>query len=181
VEDEGGSEDLEDDDDDGTEATAVPPSFEAHAIPTHHTATSDESWDGPANEGRIKGTAEQIDKAMREFSAWEDSARQSPKPKSAFKFGHHLVDDEGKVGAADIRACQNGIGVLNGARGGTKIPTEDRQGVYDHLAAHLRDAGKTPTPLKSAEDATAAVEAAEQAPAEPLSFAGGLALSDLRA
>ena len=46
----------------------------------------------------------------------------------------------------------DGIGVLNGGRGGTTIPDADRQGVWNHLAKHLRDADLTPPELKSADD-----------------------------
>ena len=40
--------------------------------------------------------------------------------------------------------------MLNGAMGGANIPDGDRQGVWDHLAAHLKDAKVTPAELKSA-------------------------------
>ncbi|HEY5989262.1 MAG TPA: HK97 family phage prohead protease, partial [Streptosporangiaceae bacterium] len=55
----------------------------------------------------------------------------------------------GTVGAANTHACSNRIGVLNGGRGGTDIPSGDRQGVYNHLAKHLKDAGMQPPPLRS--------------------------------
>jgi hypothetical protein len=38
--------------------------------------------------------------------------------------------------------------ILNGARGGTDIPSQHREGVYNHLAKHLRDAGEDPAELK---------------------------------
>jgi len=59
------------------------------------------------------------------------------------------VGGDGDVGAANVRACQTGIGVLNGARGGTTIPAGDRRGVYNHLAAHLRDADVEPADLRA--------------------------------
>lgn len=122
---------------------------EAHAIPSHHTSTDDtDAFHGAEFKRRIQGSSAQVDSKMREFSAWESEEYSRPKPKVAFKFGHHMVSEQGDVGAASVQACLNGIEVLNGARGGTKIPSSDRQGVYDHLARHLRDAGKQPPPLK---------------------------------
>lgn len=123
---------------------------ELHAIPFRKTATDDEAkFEGGEFEKLITGSAAEIERKMREYSAWEDAAVDSPKPKNAFKFGHHLVGADGNVGAASVGACRNVIQVLNGARGGTKIPSSDRQGVYDHAAKHLRDAGVDPAPLKS--------------------------------
>jgi hypothetical protein len=59
---------------------------------------------------------------------------------------HHELDDNGVVGAANIRACVSGITTLNGARG--TIPDSDRQSVYNHLAAHIRDSGSEPPEMK---------------------------------
>ncbi len=38
--------------------------------------------------------------------------------------------------------------MLNGGRGGTTIPETDRRGVWEHLAAHLRDADLEPPDLR---------------------------------
>lgn len=114
------------------------------AIPVHHTPTASDAWDGPANEARIhNGDAA----ALRMFSAWVDPAGD-PANKSSYKFGHHDVSADGTVGAANLTACSAGIAVLNGGRGGAKIPDSDRQGVHAHLAAHLKDGGKNPPPLQ---------------------------------
>ena len=109
------------------------------ALAVHHTATSEGRWDGPDNESRLKSDADQA--YYRQAYAWQDPDGD-PETKAAFRFIHHEVGADGAVGAANTRACSTGIAVLNGARGGTKIPAEDRQGVYDHLAAHLKDADK---------------------------------------
>lgn len=63
-----------------------------------------------------------------------------------------MVSGAGKGGAANVRACRAGIGILNGARGGTTIPSSAKQGVYDHLARHLRDAGLEAPELASKDD-----------------------------
>lgn len=119
------------------------------AIGIHHTETSSGGWDGPANEARLKTDGSQA--YYRRAYAWQD-ADGDPETKAAYRFIHHEVDGEGNAGPANIRACQTGIAVLNGARGGTTIPAADRRGVYNHLAAHLRDADVEPPDLREYED-----------------------------
>lgn len=117
------------------------------ALASHSTATSDASWDGPANETRVRS-----DEGLAYYQriyAWRDPDGD-PGVKSTYRFIHHEVGANGEPGAANIRACQTGIGVLNGSRGGTTIPNADRQGVWNHLARHLRDADLEPPELKSA-------------------------------
>lgn len=116
------------------------------AIPVHHTETSDRSWDGPANEARLK--TDQDYSYYRRAYAWRDPDGDESN-KSTYKFIHHEVDGDGNPGPANVRACITGIAVLNGARGGTTIPESDHQGVWNHLAAHLRDADVEPPELKS--------------------------------
>jgi hypothetical protein len=65
--------------------------------------------------------------------AWRDSDGDAD-AKVSYKFPHH----KSSGGPAFVRACQQGIAILNGARGGSSIPDSDRQGVYNHLARHLR-------------------------------------------
>lgn len=116
------------------------------AFPSHDTATSEEAWDAGANEARLpnEGGAETYRKAY----AWVDPDAD-PDTKAAYKFIHHEVSDDGAVGAANLTACSAGIGVLNGGRGGTNIPSSDREGVYAHLAAHLRDADREVPELRA--------------------------------
>jgi hypothetical protein len=116
------------------------------AVPSHTTATSDASWDGPANEGRVRSGENAA--YYRKIYAWQDPDGDLT-VKSSWRFIHHLVAGGGEPGAANVRACQTGIGVLNGGRGGTTIPDADRQGVWNHLAKHLRDADLEPPELKS--------------------------------
>lgn len=116
------------------------------AIPVHHTATDDGSWDGPAAKANLDndGTQSYYESAY----AWRDGGGDA-ETKADYKFIHHEVDSEGKVSAANIKACQSGIGVLNGGMAGTKIPDDDKKGVWEHLAAHLKDAGVDVPDLKS--------------------------------
>jgi HK97 family phage prohead protease len=116
------------------------------ALASHSTATSDAAWDGPANEARARSGENEA--YYRRIFAWMDP-EGDPTVKSTYKFVHHVVDGDGNPGAANIRGCQTGIGVLNGGRGGTTIPDADRQGVWAHLARHLRDADLEPPELKA--------------------------------
>lgn len=116
------------------------------AIRVHHTATSDSRWDGPGTEAKIADDA--TASTLRGFFAWIDPDKDATK-KEAYRFIHHEIGSSGDAAAANIRACVSGIGVLNGARGGTTIPSADRDGVYRHLAAHIKDSGGTPPELKN--------------------------------
>lgn len=119
------------------------------AVASHSTATSDGPWDGPANEKNVLSGKDA--EYYRKIYAWNDPDGD-PSVKSSWRFIHHEVSSDGDPGAANVRACQTGIGVLNGARGGTTIPDEDREGVWRHLARHLRDADLEPPELKSARE-----------------------------
>jgi hypothetical protein len=107
----------------------------------HHTKTSERDWDGPAAERRLADDP----RAFRKVFAFVD--RSEPENKTDAKFPHHMVTARGAIGAASVRACINGISILNGGRGGAKVTDRDRRGIYKHLAAHLRDAGREPAEL----------------------------------
>lgn len=64
--------------------------------------------------------------------------------KSDSKLPHHDASD-GKVGAANPAGCSAAIGAINGAHGGmTGVSAAEQRAAYNHLAAHLKDAGQTP-------------------------------------
>ena len=129
------------------------------AIPYKHSATTDVAWDAGENEKRLKAD----DKAAyRDMYAWVDP-KADPTTKSAYKFPHHMVSGDGKVGAANTRACSAVIAALNGGRGGANIPGADRKAVYNAVAHHLRDAGKDVPELKSDAEIDQAEQAARQA------------------
>jgi hypothetical protein len=132
---------------------------EMGAVGTHDTATSDDSWDAAANEKRIDGPLT-LAKARAAY-AWYDGGAvdDGELPKSAAKFLHHEISADGNAGAANLAACSAAIGALHGARGGTSIPEGDRRGVYDHVAKHLRDAGREPEPFRSLHPVTASAGA----------------------
>lgn len=121
-------------------ATA-PKDCEMPAIPPHKTATTDDPWDGPKAKANLKNDGDEA--YYRKAYAWQ-SADADPKTKAAYKFIHHQVGEGGEIGAANLKGCSTGIGVLNGGRGGTVIPKADRKGVYQHLSKHIRDADEEP-------------------------------------
>lgn len=116
------------------------------AIAVHHTETSDGDWDAGLHEKRLR-SGEDEDYYRRAY-AWRDPDGD-PSTKSAYKFIHHEVSEDGQPGPANLRACSAGIAVLNGGRGGADIPDADREEVWHHLAAHLRDAGREPPELQN--------------------------------
>ncbi len=118
------------------------------AISVHRTPVSDASWDGPANERRLR--LDQPASYYRRAYAWQDPDGNE-RTKAAYRFIHHFVAEGGNIGAASLVACRTGIAVLNGARGGTTIPDADRRGVWEHLAQHIRDAGEEPPELRAPE------------------------------
>jgi HK97 family phage prohead protease len=76
---------------------------------------------------------------------------EDPDYKTNYSFIHHYVGSDGRAGAAALGGLREGIGSLNGARGGTILRGSDRKGVYNHLARHYREGGETPLDLKSDE------------------------------
>lgn len=116
----------------------------AKAIASHKTGTSDANFDGPAQVTNLSTDAGAA--TYRKAFAWSDP-NADPDTKADYRFIHHFVSAAGDVGDASTAGCSAGIAVLNGGRGATTIPEGDKQGVWDHLASHLRDAGRTPPPL----------------------------------
>lgn len=102
----------------------------------HSTETDDGEWDPVVQRQRL-GAGQS---ALRGAHAWVD-ADKNPGSKDAYKFGHHFVDEKGVPGAASTKACRTAIENLTG------IPEGDREGVWRHLAKHLRDAGEEPPEL----------------------------------
>jgi hypothetical protein len=133
-------------------------SAEFGAIASHSTPVGDQRFVGPsASEVRI--ISPNSEDYFADFYAWRDDARDTS-VKGSYKFFHHFVSDTGVSISASRVACSSGIGILNGARGGSTIPLVDRQGVYDHLARHLRDDQRIAPKLLSQDDYEVALMAA---------------------
>lgn len=140
-------------------ATAV---VELRPVAPHDSPTAKGTWNAAANEARLPSPMPVA--TGRNAYAWIDDAAVDGEemPKSAGKFIHHNVSSSGVPGAANMAACSAGIGVLNGGRGGTTIPAADREGVYQHLAGHLRQGDQEPPALLAVEGAEAFAALTEQ-------------------
>lgn len=112
------------------------------AVGTHETEVVSREWDGDAVVAALPDDVSPAD--LRKVFAWAPPGDDA-ESKSNWKFPHH----HGVGGPANVRALIAGIAVLNGARGGADIPDAERQGVYNHLAAHLRDADREPPELRA--------------------------------
>ena len=129
------------------------------AIPYSETGTTDVNWDGGMMTRRVNAASA----PLRALHAWVDSSGD-PDKKGSYKFPHHMVSENGAVGAANTRACSAVIAVLNGGRGGSSIPEADRQGVYNHVSHHIRDSGADAPPLKNWVEYQAALKESLKAP-----------------
>ncbi len=117
-----------------------------NAIRSHHTDTTDVAWDSGANVKNVK--TDQNAGYYAKIYAWKDPGGDVG-TKNTYKFPHHMVSSDGTPGAANTRACSNGVAILNGGRGGADIPDSDRRGIYNHIATHIKDAGKDVPELKA--------------------------------
>lgn len=130
-----------------------PADLRAEAVAVHHTDTTDAAWDDAA--ARKNARSGEDESYYRDIFAWQDPGKD-PATKDAWSFTHHMVAADGTPGDANLTACSTGIGTLNGGRiqPGDDTPwMKDRQGIWDHLAAHLRDGHQDdpnyePPPLK---------------------------------
>jgi hypothetical protein len=103
-------------------------------IGPHETDTADGLW-VPDDVLKAFGIEPEL-KDLRKSFAYHDPD-SDPERVASYGFLHH--DEKGQ---ANIRACLIGIAGLNGAKhAGPSVEDDDaRKAVYDHLAAHLRDA-----------------------------------------
>ncbi|NJP24448.1 hypothetical protein FLW53_09550 [Microbispora sp. SCL1-1] len=110
-------------------------------IAPHDTEVVARSWDGVKMLDGLAADARPSE--LRTVFAWADPD-SDPEAKSSYRFAHH----HGVGGPANVRACLMGIARLNdAAKAG--IPDADREAVYQHLAAHLKDADVEVPELKS--------------------------------
>lgn len=117
-----------------------------YGVITHHTLTSDDQWNGLQASGRL-GSYVGLDVANSAF-AWVDrsSARSGAIHQTSARFLHHEVDSSGVVGPANLTASAHALGQL---LSDPKLPMtmSERRAAYEHLAAHVRDAGQVPQPF----------------------------------
>lgn len=144
-------EEIDDGDTDLGE-TPVEVTVAAAGIPPHDTETSTDEWDGPENEARLADDGNEG--YYSDAYAWKNDDETGDQ-KTHYKFIHHHVEEGGTVSAANLTACENGIGVLNGGRGGADVPEGDVERIYNHLAQHMIDADVEPpalAPVESEDD-----------------------------
>jgi len=128
---------------------------------SHKTGIRDEGWHDKTAFRNMRSPA---DKAYysKIFAYHIDG--EDPTFKTNYTFVHHFVGSDGRPGPAALAALQNTFGLLNGARNGTKLRGSDRKGVYNHIARHYRDDGRTPPELKSDGFIDAVMEMKERLP-----------------
>lgn len=113
------------------------------AIRPHETPLTAKAWAGAAELDESPTIAD-----LRAVHAWCDP-NGDPEVKSSYGLAHHA----GPGLEANLRACLMGIAHLNSTK--CAVPDEDRRGVYNHLAMHLRDADRDPPELRAAGDVSA--------------------------
>jgi uncharacterized protein YodC (DUF2158 family) len=104
--------------------------FQAHPEKGQASQPKDASWNVSQEVASVLATGP----VLRSMGAWQKDA--------AVSFVHHKGTEPHAV---NYRACVGGIAVLLGAQG-TRVPDEDRKGVFAHLAQHLRDDFNTTPP-----------------------------------
>jgi hypothetical protein len=115
------------------------------AMKPHYSDVTHRPWDRAEAVKGIPKDASVSD--LRSMFAWVDP-EADPEVKSSYQLPHHI----GPAGPASVKACILGIAALNGARDmSVSIPEIDRKAVYDHLAAHLRDAERDVPILRTGE------------------------------
>lgn len=103
-------------------------------------ATSKDPDDAVWDAGKEVKTAEVAD--LKIMCTWVNS--EEPDLKTSYKLPHHRAKGHNVV----WRAVAAAMGALLGARGGVRIPAEDRKGVYNHLAKHYKQFDKEPPEFK---------------------------------
>lgn len=115
-------------------------------------APEDQRWSGPTlsdftDRSWTDLTSAQRRRIMGHF-AWSPSGDTTTFGFSDMKLPHHSPSG----GSIVLRGVNAAMGALLGARGGVKIPGEDRRKVYNHLAAHIRQFNRVPPPFRSVDD-----------------------------
>lgn len=112
------------------------------AVASHDSeVTSARPWDGPEAVKALPDDARPSE--LRTVFAWV-SPDGDPEAKDSYRFPHH----HGVGGPANLKASLAAIAELNSSRG-DNLSDADRKAVYDHLAAHVRDADREPPELRA--------------------------------
>ena len=130
-------------------STEETPEEEKGPIASHAVGFAD---DRPWKPAMYKNVRSPADKAYYSKIFAFLKPGEDPDYKTNYSFIHHYVSSDGSPGAAALGGLREGIGSLNGARGGSVLRGSDRKGVYNHLARHYRESGEKPLDLKSDEE-----------------------------
>ena len=105
------------------------------AIPYRKTplAPESQSWDGPSEVA--KATVDDL----KVMCAWVDES--APDIEASYKLAHHVAGGDHACVWRGVAQCMS---IMFGGRGGVIMPDNERRAVYDHLASHYADFGKTP-------------------------------------
>lgn len=145
-----------------TDAAGEPP-LAASVTPPVVEATSDGAWDAGVNEIRLPDLMTHAH-ALAAY-AWVDTSLGAELGRGACRFIHHEIAEDGTVGLANLTACSSAISTLNHGR--VDLSTADRRATYNHLAKHLRDAGREPEPFSTDQTEGALVAHAVEATWRP--------------
>lgn len=110
------------------------------ALRPHETDTVDGAWT-PSSLLKTLGVGPSVPD-LRYVHALVDTAGD-PERQASYRFAHH----EGPGGPANIRACLMAIAALNSGKA-AGVSDAAKGAVYEHLASHLRDAGREPPALR---------------------------------
>lgn len=115
------------------------------ALRPHETDTVDTAW-RPSDLLKSLGVGPSVPD-LRYVHAMVDTAGD-PERQTSYRFAHH----DGPGGPANMRACLLAIAALNGGKA-SGISDSAKAAVYEHLASHLRDAGREPPALRGPDGA----------------------------
>lgn len=131
--------------DGGEPRPVVGAAFARGAVSSHESATSDGDWESADHEARLPRTL--AASTARGAYAFVDAAGGDDEvTRLDCRFLHHEIDEDGAVGAANVHACAVNLGIVQGAHG-SDVTESERRGIYDHLARHVRDAGREVPPF----------------------------------
>lgn len=118
------------------------------AVGAHVTETDGKVYDVSVQLKRIHGTG--APGYFRQIFAVQNPHADAT-VKGSFALPHHFVDPTGEPGPASVRACAEGLAIIERYWAGM-LPAEELKGIHAHLSAHLKDAGRQPPDFRGVGD-----------------------------
>lgn len=100
-------------------------------------------WSGAAARSRLREWAGPDLSRLEEGFAYVRV--DGPLHASSYKLPHHDVEDG--VLMTNWHGVASAMAAVLGAHGGVSLPVEERRRIYEHLAHHYQDFGRTPPPF----------------------------------